>query len=57
MNERKGHKERTAKDNHKEKTNRTREEKRKGKRDKVAEQTRKVGTRDDQLKRGRGRKR
>jgi hypothetical protein len=57
MNERKGHKERTAKDKHKEKTNRTREEKNKRERDKLAERTRKVGRRDDLLKRGRGRKR
>jgi hypothetical protein len=58
MNERKGHEERTAKDKHKEKTNGTRGGKKKKKeRNEVAEQTRKVGTRDDQLKRERGRKR
>jgi hypothetical protein len=57
MNEKKGHKERTTKDKHKEKTNRTREEKKKKERYIVAEQTRKLGTRDDQLKRERGRKR
>jgi hypothetical protein len=45
MNERKAHKERTAKDKIKDKTNRTREKKKE--RNKVAEQTRKVGTRDD----------
>jgi hypothetical protein len=49
MKVRTGHKERTARDKHKERRNRTREEKKKKERDKVAEQTRNVGTRDNRL--------